>query len=43
MDLKNRKGGDIIRGEKQSGDTFKWFNMSEDEDIINNIISRYYK
>jgi ATP-dependent DNA helicase RecG len=43
MDLKNRKGGDIIRGEKQSGDTFKWFNMSEDVDMINHIISRYYK
>jgi ATP-dependent DNA helicase RecG len=34
MDLENRKGGDIISGEKQSGATFKWFNISTDKEIV---------
>ena len=39
MDLENRKGGDIIKGVKQSGDSFNWLNLSRDKDIIKTVIS----
>lgn len=38
MDLKNRKGGDIVRGEKQSGATFKWFDISNDKYIVDLVL-----
>jgi ATP-dependent DNA helicase RecG len=34
LDLKYRKAGDIIEGSIQSGETFKWFDLSEDEEIL---------
>ena len=38
MDLENRKSGDIIKGTKQSGETFVWFNLAKDKSIIEDII-----
>ncbi len=34
IDLANRKSGDLIDGDFQHGDTFKYFNESTDEDIL---------
>ncbi len=34
LDLKYRSSGDILRGIRQSGDEFKFFDMSEDEEIL---------
>lgn len=37
LDLKFRKGGDLIDGKTQSGAQFRWIDMSEDEEIIQQI------
>ena len=34
LDLKLREGGDLLRGDKQSGKQFRFFDMSEDESIL---------
>ena len=34
LDLKYRQGGDLLRGDIQSGKHFKWFDPSEDEEIL---------
>jgi ATP-dependent DNA helicase RecG len=39
MDLENRKGGDIAKGQKQSGETFKWFS-SKDKEIADEVLSK---
>ena len=31
LDLKYRNGGDILRGIRQSGEQFKYFNIAEDK------------
>ncbi len=38
LDLKNRKGGDIVKGIKQSGETFKWLDISSDIDIVQDVL-----
>ena len=35
LDLKYREGGDMLKGIFQSGKSFEWFDMSEDEYILN--------
>ena len=37
LDLKLREGGDLLKGDKQSGKQFKFFNMSEDEKILEEV------
>ncbi len=37
LDLKLREGGDLLRGDKQSGKQFKFFDMSEDENILEEV------
>ena len=34
LDLKFRNSGDLLTGKSQSGKTFNWLNLSEDEEII---------
>ncbi|WP_234697155.1 ATP-dependent DNA helicase RecG [Nitrosophilus alvini] len=34
LDLKFRKGGDILSGKNQSGKSFRWIDIVEDKDII---------
>jgi ATP-dependent DNA helicase RecG len=34
LDLKYRQGGDLLRGDMQSGKHFKWFDPLEDEEIL---------
>lgn len=34
LDLKYRQSGDLIKGEAQSGKSFKWIDMGEDVDIV---------
>lgn len=34
LDLKYRNSGDLLRGIRQSGEQFKYFNMSTDREII---------
>ena len=34
LDLKYRNSGDLLDGVTQSGESFKWLDLSEDEDII---------
>ncbi len=41
MDLANRKGGDIIQGIKQSGETFEWLNLAYDKNIVQDVINHY--
>jgi ATP-dependent DNA helicase RecG len=38
MDLENRKGGDIVKGQKQSGETFKWIDLVEDAQFIKDFV-----
>lgn len=38
IDLENRKGGDIIKGLKQSGETFNWFNIAKDKKIVEDVL-----
>ena len=40
IDLKFRKGGDMIDGKVQSGAQFRWLDMAEDEDIIKKVKER---
>jgi ATP-dependent DNA helicase RecG len=37
LDLKNRKGGDLVSGVKQSGNAFKWIDLADDEEIIDEV------
>ena len=37
LDLKLRESGDILKGNKQSGKQFKFFNLSEDENILEEV------
>jgi len=39
MDLENRKSGDIIRGAKQSGNTFQWLDLGRDRDVIEDVLN----
>ncbi|MDD2449207.1 MAG: ATP-dependent DNA helicase RecG [Sulfurimonas sp.] len=34
LDLKFRKGGDLLKGATQSGSQFKWVDLAEDEEIV---------
>ncbi len=34
LDLKYRKGGDLLKGSSQSGKQFRWVDMGEDEEIV---------
>jgi len=34
LDLKFRKGGDLLKGETQSGSQFKWVDLAEDIEIV---------
>lgn len=34
LDLKYRQGGDLLKGEAQSGKSFQWFDPLEDEEIL---------
>lgn len=34
LDLKFRKGGDLLRGHNQSGNQFKWVDLAEDAEIV---------
>jgi ATP-dependent DNA helicase RecG len=34
LDLKFRKGGDLLRGHNQSGNQFKWIDLAEDVEIV---------
>lgn len=34
LDLKYRSGGDILRGIRQSGEQFKYFNIAEDKQLV---------
>lgn len=34
LDLKYREGGDMLKGVFQSGKSFEWFDMSEDEQVL---------
>ena len=37
LDLKYRKSGDLLRGSNQSGNQFKWIDLSEDEVIVKEV------
>jgi len=37
LDLKFRKGGDLLKGHNQSGSQFKWIDLSEDEEIVKSV------
>ena len=37
LDLKFRKSGDLLRGQRQSGEAFKWIDLAEDESIIKDV------
>ena len=37
MDLKYRQSGDLLSGDTQSGVEFRWFDMSEDVQILEEI------
>lgn len=34
LDLKFRRGGDLLKGHNQSGNQFKWVDLSQDEEIV---------
>ncbi len=38
LDLLHRQGGDILKGDVQSGKSFKWFDPKTDEDILREVI-----
>lgn len=38
MDLQNRKSGDIVKGVKQSGDTFKWLDLAKDKRVVEDVL-----
>lgn len=37
LDLKFRKGGDLLRGHNQSGNQFKWVDLAEDAEIVKRV------
>ncbi len=37
LDLKYRKGGDILSGKEQSGKSFRWLSLAEDKEIIQKV------
>ena len=37
MDLKYRQSGDLLSGEAQSGVEFRWFDMGEDVEILEEV------
>jgi len=37
LDLRYRKSGDLLKGVQQSGNSFKWFDYSEDEKIVQEV------
>lgn len=37
LDLKYRKSGDLLKGSNQSGNQFKWVDLSEDEAIVQRV------
>ncbi|PHQ91992.1 MAG: hypothetical protein COB42_02415 [Sulfurimonas sp.] len=37
LDLKYRKSGDLLRGTNQSGSQFKWLNLAEDENVVEQV------
>lgn len=37
LDLKYRKSGDLLKGVSQSGNMFKWLDLSQDEQIITDV------
>ena len=37
LDLKLRKSGDLLKGHNQSGNSFRWVNLAEDEDIVKRV------
>jgi ATP-dependent DNA helicase RecG len=37
LDLKYRKSGDLLKGNTQSGQQFKWIDLSEDEEIVKEV------
>ncbi|MFA5455926.1 MAG: ATP-dependent DNA helicase RecG [Sulfurimonas sp.] len=37
LDLKFRKGGDLLKGHNQSGSQFRWIDLAEDEEIIKKV------
>ena len=37
LDLKFRQGGDLLKGDIQSGKSFKWFEPREDEEILKRV------
>lgn len=37
LDLKYRKSGDLLKGNTQSGQQFKWIDLSEDEKIVKEV------
>jgi len=37
LDLKFRKSGDLLKGSNQSGNQFKWVDLSEDEKIVGRV------
>ena len=37
LDLKFRKGGDLLRGHNQSGSQFRWVDLAEDEEIVKEV------
>ncbi|NPA28152.1 MAG: ATP-dependent DNA helicase RecG [Epsilonproteobacteria bacterium] len=43
LDLKYRNSGDLLDGTIQSGKTFKWLDLSEDEEIISEVKERLNK
>lgn len=43
LDLQYRKSGDILTGVFQSGESFKWFDMAEDEAILKEVNGMVFK
>jgi len=37
LDLKFRKSGDLLKGSSQSGNQFKWIDLSEDEEVVKSV------
>jgi ATP-dependent DNA helicase RecG len=37
LDLKFRKGGDLLKGHNQSGSQFRWIDLAEDEEIVRRV------
>lgn len=37
LDLKFRKGGDLLKGHNQSGSQFRWVDLAEDEEVVRSV------